>query len=169
LGAGSSREHAVRAGGLSGARKEPIGGFLRAGIAIHVPNPRRTLRMATKAEQIYGEINELVTSGVSKAIAFKRLAEEYSQPVDSIRGAYYGYKRKIEGGTTTPRTRRRETTPEDALADARASLERSIAAIDKEVEAAKARASEAAAEYEAIRGSAEERKKTIAARLDALK
>lgn len=125
--------------------------------------------MATKAEQVYEEVNELVASGTSKADAFKRLAEEQSRPVDSIRGAYYGYKRKLEGGTTSPRTRRRETTPEDALADARASLERSIAAIDREVEAAKARAQEAAAEYEAIRGSAEERKKAIAERLDALK
>jgi hypothetical protein len=125
--------------------------------------------MATKAEQVYNEVNELVGSGTKKADAFKALAEQYGQPVDSVRGAYYGHKRKVEGGSTTPRTRRRETTPEDALADARASLERSIATIDKEVEVAKSRAEEFAAEYEAIRGSAEERKKAIAARLGALK
>jgi hypothetical protein len=123
----------------------------------------------TKAQRVYEEAEALIASGTPKRDAFAQLAEKYGQPLDSIRGAFYGWKRKIEGGTTTPRTRRRETTPEDALADARASLERSIAAIDKEVEAAKTRAQEAAAEYEAIRGSAAERKKTIAARLDALK
>ena len=41
--------------------------------------------------------------------------------------------------------------------------------IDREVEVAKARAQEAAAEYEALRGSAKERKETITARLEALR
>jgi hypothetical protein len=122
----------------------------------------------TKAEEVFTKVEALVASGTAKRDAFKQLAEEYGQPVDSVRGSYYGHKRKAEGGTASPRTRRRETTPEDALADARTSLERSIASIDREVEAAKARATEAAAEYEAIRGSAEERKTAITERLEAL-
>jgi hypothetical protein len=127
--------------------------------------------MATKAEQIYEEINQMVEGGMTKADAFKQVAEEHSRPVDSIRGAYYGHKRKIDGGdnATRSRTRRRETTADDAVADARAALERSIANIDKETEAAKARAQEAAAEYESIRGSADERKAAIAERLESLK
>jgi hypothetical protein len=125
--------------------------------------------MATKAEQIFEEINQMIASGTTKADAFKAIAEEQNRPVDSIRGAYYGHKRKIEGGVRTPRPRRRETTPDDALADARATLERSIEAIDREVETAKERAQEAAAEYEAIRGSAKERKEAIAGRLESLK
>jgi hypothetical protein len=126
--------------------------------------------VATKAEEIWNEVNELVAAGTKKADAFKQLAERYSQPVDSMRGAYYGQKRKVEGGVSpSPRTRRRETTPDDALADARAALERAITSIDREVETAKERAKEAAGEYEAIRGSAEERKKAITERLEALK
>lgn len=128
--------------------------------------------MATKAEQIYEEINQMVEGGMTKADAFKQMAEEHNRPVDSIRGAYYGHKRKIEGGdnaTKPSRCRRRETTPSDALADARASLERSIANIDKEVDAAKSRAQEAASEYESIRGSADERKAAISERLESLK
>jgi hypothetical protein len=97
-----------------------------------------------------------------------QLASEYGQPVDSVRGAYYGEKRKREGGGRSSRPRRRETTPEDALADARASLERSTAAIDREVEAAKDRADEAKAEYEALKASAAERKKAITDHLHAL-
>jgi hypothetical protein len=127
--------------------------------------------MATKAEQIWDEINQLVDGGATKADAFKQLAESYGQPVDSIRGSYYTHKRKLEGGegaAKPARTRRRETTPDDALADARAALERAIQSIDREVDAAKGRAQEAAAEYEALRGSAKERKEAITERLEAL-
>src|SRR5262245_14188523 len=85
----------------------------------------------TKAAEVYDKVEALVASGTPKAEAFKQLAREYGQPVDSMRGAYYGEKRKREGGGKSSRTRRRETTPEDALADARASLERSIEAIDR--------------------------------------
>jgi hypothetical protein len=128
--------------------------------------------MATKAEQIWDEINAQVESGTPKADAFKALAEEYGRPVDSIRGSYYTHKRKIEGGEPNAkpsRTRRRETTPDDALADARAALERAIASIDREVEVAKARADEAKAEYEALKASASDRKKAITERLEALR
>jgi hypothetical protein len=128
--------------------------------------------MATKAEQIWDEINQLVDEETAKADAFKQLAASYDQPVDSIRGSYYSHKRKIEGGEPSAkpsRTRRRETTPDDALADARAALERAIASIDREVEAAKARAEESKAEYEALKASAGERKQAITERLEALK
>jgi len=90
--------------------------------------------MATKAEHIWDEINALVEGGTAKADAFKQLAESYGQPVDSIRGSYYTHKRKVEGGEAgakPSRTRRRETSPADALADARAALERAIQSIDR--------------------------------------
>ena len=106
---------------------------------------------------------------MERADAFKQLAEQYGRPVDSIRGSFYSHKKKLEGGEAKPRTRRRETTPEDALADARASLERSIAAIDREVEAAEERAAERAAEAKALKESAAGRKQAITERLEALK
>jgi predicted component of type VI protein secretion system len=119
----------------------------------------------TKAEEVQQKVNALVESGVSKADAFRQLSEHYGQPVSSIRGAFYAASRG-EGGRT--RTRRRQTTPEDALADARAALERAIEAIDREVEAAAERAKEARAEHEALKASAAERKQAIAARMEAL-
>jgi hypothetical protein len=125
--------------------------------------------MATKAQEIYDRVNQMVTEGTEKADAFRQIAEEADRPFDSVRGSYYSHKKKIEGGETKPRTRRRTTTPDDALADARAAFERAITSIDKEVETAKERAKEAAAEYEEIRGSAEERKAEITKRLEALK
>ncbi|MGA7705760.1 MAG: hypothetical protein WB998_12790 [Solirubrobacteraceae bacterium] len=127
--------------------------------------------MATKAQEIYEEIEKRIASGVEKADSFKQLADETGRPYDSVRGSYYSHKKKIEGGEPNAkpsRTRRRETTPDDALADARAALERAIQSIDREVEVAKERAQETAAEYEAIRGSADERKAAIADRLEAL-
>jgi len=125
--------------------------------------------MATKAEEIYNRTHELMQQGASRTEAFTQIAEEEQRPKDSIRGAYYGHKKKLEGGQSKPRTRRRETSPEDALADARASLERSIAAIDREVEAAEERAKEAADEAKALKASAAERKQAITERLEALK
>jgi hypothetical protein len=125
--------------------------------------------MATKAEQIYNRTHELMEQGMSRTDAFTKIAEDEQRPKDSIRGAYYGHKKRLEGGETRTRTRRRETTPEDALADARASLERSIAAIDREVEAAEQRATESAAEAKALKASAAERKQAITERLEALK
>lgn len=123
----------------------------------------------TKAQVIYETVEEQVASGVEKADAFKALADSSGRPYDSIRGSYYSHKKKIEGGETRPRTKRRRTTPDDALADARAALERAVENIDKEVEAAKESAQAVAADYEEIRGSADERKAEITKRLEALK
>ncbi len=127
--------------------------------------------MATKAQEIYKEVEKRIAAGVDKADAFKQLAEETGRPFDSLRGSYYTHTRKLEGGEPggkPQRTRRRETTPADAVADARAALERAVESIDREVEASKARADEAKSEYEALRDSAKERKDAITQRLDAL-
>lgn len=128
--------------------------------------------MATKAQEVYEEIERRVAAGTEKADAFKALAEETGRPFDSLRGSYYSHKRKLEGAgpnAKPARTRRRETTPDDALADARAALERAIESIDREVDVAKSRAEEAQAEYAALRDSAKERKQAITQRLEALK
>ncbi|HTD08373.1 MAG TPA: hypothetical protein VK680_05740 [Solirubrobacteraceae bacterium] len=123
----------------------------------------------TKAQEVYDEIEKRIAAGTDKADAFKQLADETGRPYDSVRGSYYSHKKKLEGGESKPRTRRRETTPDDALADARAALQRAIDSIDREVQAAKSRADEAKAEYEALKASAGERKQAIAERLEALK
>lgn len=133
------------------------------------PAPAAQGQKVTKAQEIWDRVEAIIASGIEKSDAFKQIAEEEDRPYDSIRGSYYSHKKRIEGGESKPRTRRRETTPDDALADARAALERAVESIDREVEAAKARAQEAAAEYESIRGSAGERKQAITERLEALK
>jgi hypothetical protein len=122
----------------------------------------------TKAQDVYEKVNKLIEGGAERPDAFKQVAAEYEQPVNSIRGSYYSYSRGATGNGKA-RPRKRETTPEDALADARAALERSITAIDREVETAGERAREATAEYEALKASATERKAAISERLEALK
>lgn len=124
----------------------------------------------TKAEEVYTKVEALVAAGSTKADAFKQLAAEYDQPVNSLRGAYYSHTSRGEGASSAKprRARRRETTPEDALADAREALDRAIASIDQEVETAKTRADETAAEYKALKDSAEAKKKAIATKRDAL-
>jgi hypothetical protein len=121
----------------------------------------------TKAQEVYEKVTGLIDGGMSRPDAFKQVAGEYEQPVNSIRGSFYSYSRGATGGGSRPR--RRETTPEDALSDARAALERSIEAIDREVEVASERAAEAKAEHEALKASAAERKAAISERLEALK
>jgi hypothetical protein len=123
----------------------------------------------TKAQEVYEKIEAMIASGeVKKAEAFKTLAEQYGQPVDSLRGAYYQHKRVLDNGGTPPtsgggtrRTRRRETTSETAVESAVATLRRAIESIDAEIAVAKERAKEAQAEYEAMRASADERKASI--------
>lgn len=151
-------------GWVSGGRKDA-----RLSVRRNAHPRFREGKRVTKAEEVYTRVNEMVAGGSTKADAFKQLAAEYDQPVNSVRGAYYQHSRKAEGETgQAPRTRRRETTPEDAIGDARAALERAIEAIDREVETAKARATEAKAEYESLNASAKARKDAIAAKLEAL-
>ncbi len=119
--------------------------------------------MATKAQQTYERVNALVDGGMQKAEAFKQLAEEYGQPVDSVRGAYYGHKRTLERGdepgtgergrTSVRRSRKRETTIGDAVASAVASLHSAIDSIELELVTARERAEEATAEYEAMKAA----------------
>jgi dsDNA-specific endonuclease/ATPase MutS2 len=154
----------MRAGGLSGVRKAE--GFLRTGIAIQIRQPRRK-PVATKAEQLYDEVQALIGSGVERSEAFKQIAESHNRSLDGVRGSYYSHKRKLEGGTPT-RSRRRETTPADAVGLATTALRKAIESIDREIEAAEERASEAAAEAEALKDSAAERKAEIEAKITAL-
>ena len=120
----------------------------------------------TKAQQVYERVEALVASGVRKADAFRQAAEEYGQPFNSIRGAYYAHTRS---GTATPaRSRRRETTTADAVESATAVLTRAIEAIDAEIAHAKERAEQAKSEYENLRETAQERKQSIQAKIDAL-
>jgi hypothetical protein len=120
----------------------------------------------TKAQDVYERVEKLVAEGTSRPDAFKQLARELGIQVNSVRGSYYSGR---PDGTSGPkRSRRRETTPEDAVADALRVLEAAKDAIDTEVEAAEARAREAAAEHTAMAKAAPGRKEAIQARIDAL-
>jgi len=124
----------------------------------------------TKAQEVYERVEALVASGVRKADAFRQVADEYGQPFNSIRGAYYAHTRTTTG-TATPRgsrPRKAGTTTEGAIEQAAIVLNRAIDAIDAEIELAKTRAAEAKAEFEHLRDSAEERKAAIQAKITAL-
>ncbi len=120
----------------------------------------------TKAQQVYERVEALVGEGSTKADAYVQVAEEFGLRPNSVRGAYYQHTRKLRGGK--PRSRKRETTTEDAVASAVATLEEAVESIDSEIEAAKERADEAQREYEALDASATDRKQAIQAKIDAL-
>src|SRR5215213_1740856 len=126
----------------------------------------------TKAQQTYERIEALVARGTDRAAAFEQLAKEYRQPLHSVRSAYYVGRKQANGEDTSTsrlrRSRKRETTTEDAVERAIASLENSIADIASEGEAAAERALEASAEHEALKASCGPRIEAIQAKIAAL-
>jgi hypothetical protein len=125
----------------------------------------------TKAQQTYERIEALLAEGMSKGDAYRQLAAEYGQPVESVRGAYSTGRRQTTGETSTrgrARSKKRETTAEDAIERAVVELETSIEAIEEEVEASRAQAEEAQAEHEMLKETAAPRIARIRAKIDAL-
>ena len=120
----------------------------------------------TKAQEVYEKVEALVASGMSKADAFKQLAGEYGQPVDSLRGAYYAHTSTLGG---TPRSARKRKTEVDPIAEALSALEEGLESVDDDVAEAKERADEAKAVYEHLRDTAKERKAELQKKIEALK
>lgn len=120
----------------------------------------------TKAQEVYERIEALVASGVTKAEAFRQLAEEYGREPNTLRGAYYAHTRSLGG---SPKRSSKRSTAVDPIESATIVLEKAVAAIDAEIGAAKARVDEAKTEYEHLRDTAGERKTALQAKIDALK
>jgi transposase-like protein len=119
----------------------------------------------SKAQDIYDRVEALAAEGLTKKEAHAIVAKEFGMQPSSIRGA--AYQARKERGLTGPR-RVRETTTEGAVASAVETLERARDAIDDEVDHARERSEEAAAEYKALQGSAKDRKAEIEAKIEAL-
>jgi chromosome segregation ATPase len=119
----------------------------------------------TKAQEVYERVEALVAAGARKADAFRQVAEEFEQPMNSMRGAYYAHTRTL--GQATPRTRKKIVVI-DPVEQARTVLTTAIESIDEEIADAKARIDEAKADYEQLRDTAQERKASLKAKLDAL-
>ena len=122
----------------------------------------------TKALEIYERVEALVAEGVRKADAFRQVADEFGQPFNSMRGAYYAHTRSL--GLAAPRPRgKRQPMTQDPIEAATSVLTNALEGIDAEIEAAKSRVNEAKAEYEHLRTTAAERKAVIDTKIAALK
>lgn len=120
----------------------------------------------SKAQEIYERVEAVVAEkGITKKDAQVIVGKEFDMKPSSIRGAEYQARKEL--GLT--RTRVQETTPDNAVESAIATLEKARDAIDAEVDAAKERADEARAEYDALKGSAADRKAEIESKIEALK
>jgi len=120
----------------------------------------------TKAQEVYDRVEALVASGVRKADAFRQIADEFEQPFNSMRGAYYAHTRTLGG---SPKRSSKRSTPVDPIESATIVLEKAVEAIDAEISAAKANADQAKTEYEHQRDTAGERKAALQAKIEALK
>ena len=121
----------------------------------------------TKAQEVYDRVEALVASGVRKADAFRQVADEFEQPFNSMRGAYYAHTRTLGGAPSRPR--KQAASNGDPIEQAMTVLTRAVESIDAEVADAKARVDEAKTEYEHLRDTAAERKAAIQAKIDVLK
>jgi molecular chaperone DnaK (HSP70) len=119
----------------------------------------------SKAQDIYDRVEAVAREGHSKKEAHEIVAKEFGMRPSSVRGAVY-QARKANG--QTGRRRVRETTTEGAIASAVETLERSLAAIDEEIDHAKKRAEEATAEFKTLKESAADRKAEIETKIKAL-
>ena len=120
----------------------------------------------TKAQEVYDRVEALVASGVKKADAFRQVADEFEQPFNSMRGAYYAHTRTLGGAPSRPR--KPGAANGDPIEQAMTVLTRAVESIDAEVAAAKARIDEAKTEYEHLRDTAKQRKAAIQAKIEAL-
>ena len=121
----------------------------------------------TKAQEVYEKVEALVASGVRKADAFRQVADEFEQPFNSMRGAYYAHTRTLGGAPSRPR--KQAASNGDPIEQAMTVLTRAVESIDAEVADAKTRVDEAKTEYEHLRDTAAERKAAIQAKIDVLK
>ena len=121
----------------------------------------------TKAQEVYDRVEALVASGVKKADAFRQVADEFEQPFNSMRGAYYAHTRTLGGAPSRPR--KQAASNGDPIEQAMTVLTMAVESIDAEVADAKTRVEEAKTEYEHLRDTAAERKAAIQAKIDALK
>jgi hypothetical protein len=120
----------------------------------------------TKSQEIYERVNAVVTEKkITKKDAQVIVGKEFGMQPSSIRGAEYQARKEL--GLTKGRVQ--ETTPDGAVDQAIATLEKARDAIDGEVDAARERADEAGAEYEALKDSAKDRKAEIETKIKALK
>jgi molecular chaperone DnaK (HSP70) len=120
----------------------------------------------TKAQKIYERVEAVVKEqGITKKDAQVIVGKEFGMQPSSIRGAEYQARKEL--GLT--RNRVQETTPDNAVESAIATLEKARDAIDDEVDAAKERADEATREHKALKDSAAARKAEIESKIEALK
>ena len=124
----------------------------------------------TKAQEIYERVNALVAEGTKKADAFRQVAEEYKQPFNSMRGAYYAHQRALAGDSPASSRGRsaRNKRPIDPVASATSILSDAIELIDEEIETARQHAEDAQAAYEQLLETAQERKTALQAKIEAL-
>lgn len=151
--------------GSHGGRKG-VHAFLPAATAIHNPKEVPGMSDKSKAQEIYERVEAVVAEQeITKKDAQVIVGKEFGMQPSSIRGAEYQARKEL--GLTKSRVQ--ETTPDNAVASAIATLEKARDGIDQEVEAAKDRVDEAKAEYDALKDSAPERKAEIESKIDALK
>lgn len=126
----------------------------------------------TLSQQYYEEAEALKANGTSNAEAIRQVAKKHGKKENAVRGGINQYKTKhLDGGAATGsrRGRRKPTSVDDLLGDARAKVEAAIALIDQEVEEAESALGEAQARSDEVTKSVDNRRADLKQKLAALK
>ncbi|MGK2939684.1 MAG: hypothetical protein ACSLFR_18085 [Solirubrobacteraceae bacterium] len=131
--------------------------------------------MPTEAQVVYERIEELTAGGMSNADAIRAVAKERGKKENAVRANQHQYRQKLEGGAApSPRGRGRSArkpaapTASDAIADARAALERGLAEFDQRVAEAKRELDKAQHKYDRAVAEVKEEKAELESKIKAL-
>lgn len=128
----------------------------------------------TEAQIVYERIEELKAGGMSNADAIRATANERGKAENAVRANQHQYRKKLEGGgAASGRGRGRgakKTAPtaSDAVAEARAALERGLAGLDGQVEDAKKALDAAQRTYDKAVADVKEERAELEAKIKAL-
>lgn len=130
--------------------------------------------MSTLGQQVYEAVEQLKTSGMKGADAFKKVAQDRGKSLSATRGNYYSFARKQGDGTST-RGRGRATVSDtsglsvdSAVRQARDLLARALSQVDAEVDRARAARDRAESDYQNVLARVEDRKQDLQRKIDGL-
>lgn len=127
-----------------------------------------TEQRVTESRSVYERIEELKATGLSNAEAIRQVSTERGKSENAVRANQHQYRQKLGGGNRKARKSGQALTVEDAVSQARKLLEQALSTVDKEISAAKADLDAAQNRYNSLADSAQERKASLEAQIQAL-
>ena len=122
----------------------------------------------TKAAQTYAALTKLTGEGMRLSDAVRQLADDTGRSESAIRASYYQQRSKLGLHGRLGGRYREPVSVEETIRKARQLLEQALAAIDEELDVAKAELGAAQERYERLEAEAAERRSELQGKIAAL-